>query len=507
MLKPQRCTYRMSQEAELLPPCWLRCKPTRADNDAPFPSGLFRIGPAQTFRRMLMTAIESAQQVVLVASYLFADEDIAQALLRSAKRGVRVYVITASETRLNALPKEDDAFEQRMVDEHKRLLDQLADFVLLRSAEHFHAKFLIVDPRGPRPQGFLSTANFNLALRESVELGVSLSAELIATLAQWFNWVFWNESQHELCGKGRLKGVEQAPGKLPAPKHKGLWVTTRSHTSLRAAVLRIIEESQRELFVSSYGFELDHEVVTRLVEKAKQGRQVTVYTRPRPAVAKAVAALSAAGVRVYAHDKLHAKAVLSEREAIVLTANLESQGLDQGFEVGVQLCSSAMADLRVTFEQWQEQFPWQFSSAAKRGHHLGEFCLPDRGLRDGIREVIEQQLVSLKPVIADDALALDQAARPSFVVPQMERNLPRWLQFEWEVQPPRLPDKAKEVTRTLMTEEKDKNGKLRNVEIQESYVPPVYEHRGKRYVVVREQKQVKQARVLAEEMQATVVIP
>ena len=57
------------------------------------------------------------------------------------------------------------------------------------------------------------------------------------------------------------------------------------------------------------------------------------------------------------------------------------------------------------------------------------------------------------------------------------------------------------------TEEKDKNGKLRNVEIQESYVPPVYEHRGKRYVVVREQKQVKQARVLAEEMQATVVIP
>ena len=101
-------------------------------------------------------------------------------------------------------------------------------------------------------------------------------------------------------------------------------------------------------------------------------------TRPRPAVAKAVAALSAAGVRVYAHDKLHAKAVLSEREAIVLTANLESQGLDQGFEVGVQLCSSAMADLRVTFEQWQEQFPWQFSSAAKRGHHLGEFCLPDR---------------------------------------------------------------------------------------------------------------------------------
>lgn len=450
---------------------------------------------------------ERAQQVVLIASFLFSDEEIAKALLRAAKRGIRVYVITASETRLNSLPKEDDGFEQRMIQEHKRLLDSLADAVLLRSAEHFHAKFLIVDPRGPQPRGFLSTANFNPALREGVELGIALDADMVEALSHWFGWVFWHEAEHELSGKGRLAGVEPPPGNVSEPKHKGIWVTTRSHTSLGAAVLRIIEESRHELIVSSYGFDLGHTVVARLIEKANQGRKVTVYTRPRPAVAKAVAEMSAAGVRVFAHDKLHAKAVLSEREGIILTANLEAHGLDRGFEVGVQLSPTALADLRMTFEQWQDQFPWQFAGAATRGEHLGEFCLPERGLRDGIREVVEQLPVQLQPVVADDALALDQAVRPNFVSPKTERKIPRWFLFEWEVQPPRLPEKAKELKRTVVTEEDDKDGKLRKVEVQESYVPPLYEHRGKRYVVVREQEHLKQARALSEQMQATVVIP
>lgn len=507
MLKAQHCSYRMSMEEEKLPPCWLRLKQTVPDSDAPLSSGLYRIGPAASFRTALVAAIDSAQQVVLLASFLFSDEEIAKALLRSASRGVRVYVITASEARLNSLPKDDDGFEQRMIQEHKGLLDKLADAVLLRSAEHFHAKFLIVDPRGPRPQGFLSTANFNPALRDSVELGLALSADLVTTLAQWFSWVFWKESDHELSGKGRLARVEPPPGEVPEPKHKGLWVTTRSHTSLRNAVLRIIDESRRELIVSSYGFELDHAVVARLIDKAKQGRKVTVYTRPRPAVAKAVAEMNAAGVRVFAHDKLHAKAILSEREAIILTANLETHGLDDGFEVGVQLSRPATDDLRATFEQWQENFPWGFASAAKRSAHLGEFCLSDRGLRDGIREVIEELPVELKPVFAEDALDLDRYERPSLVPPQMDRKFPRWLHFEWEVQHPRLPDKAKEVKRTVSSEEKDQNGKLRKVEVQESYSPQVFEHRGKRYVVIRDQKQANQARALAEEMQATVVVP
>lgn len=507
MVKPQRCSYKMSQEQEPLPPVWLRRKPTDPDQDPPLPSGLYRIGATQSFRKALVAAIDDAREVVLAASFLLSDEEIANALLRASKRLVRVYVITASEGRLNALPKEDDFFEQRMIQEHKRLLDQLADGVLLRSAEHFHAKFLLVDPRGAAPRGFLSTANFNPALREGVELGVALSPAQITTLAQWFGWVFWREAEHELSGKGRLARVGPPPGSVREPAHQGLWVTTSEHTSLRSALLRIIGEARRELLVSSYGFELDHQVVARLIEAAKAGRKVTVYTRPRPAVARAVAAMHASGIRVLAHDKLHAKAILTDREGIILTANLEAQGLDRGFEVGVQLSQPAMADLRATFEQWHDRFPWQFTSTTRRGDHLGEFCLPERSLRDGLGKVIQQQQVQLAPIVAEDALALDQAARPSFIPPKVERELPRWFQFEWEVHPPRLPDKAKELKRTITREEKDEKGKARKVEVQEPYVPPLFEHRGKRYVVLRDPQQIPRAREFAAEMKATVVIP
>lgn len=507
MVKPQRCSYKMSQEQETLPPVWLRRKPTTLDLDPELPSGLYRIGATQSFRRALIAAIDSAQEVVLAASFLLSDEELAKALLRASKRLVRVYVITASEARLNALPKEDDIFELRMIQEHKRLLDQLAEGVLLRSAEHFHAKFLLVDPRGVAPRGFLSTANFNPALREGVELGVTLSPVQIVTLTQWFCWVFWREAEHELSGKGRLARVEPPPGPVHEPLQQGLWVTTREHTSLRTALLRLISEARRELIVSSYGFELDHQVVARLIDAAKAGRKVTVYTRPRPAVARAVAAMHTSGIRILAHDKLHAKAILTDREGIVLTANLEAQGLDRGFEVGVQLSPPAMADLRATFEQWQEHFPWQFTSTTRRGEHLGEFCFPERGLREGLGKVVQQQQVQLAPVVAEDALAMDQAARPSFIPPKVERELPRWFQFEWEVHPPRLPDKAKELKQTITREEKDKKGKARKVEVQESYVPPLYEHRGKRYVVLRDPQQIQRTREFATEMKATVVIP
>lgn len=64
MLNPQRCSYKMSMEAETLPPCWLRRKQTAPDNDAPLASGLYRIGPAELFRRALLSAIDSAPEPV-----------------------------------------------------------------------------------------------------------------------------------------------------------------------------------------------------------------------------------------------------------------------------------------------------------------------------------------------------------------------------------------------------------------------------------------------------------
>ncbi|HEX8441942.1 phospholipase D-like domain-containing protein [Archangium sp.] len=466
---------------------------------------MFRVGPTGSFRQTLLAAIDSAREVVLLASFLLADEQIAEAMERAAHRGVRVYALTASEHRLATLPKEDDAFEMGMVDQHKRLLDRLAGKVLLRSAEHFHAKFLVVDPAGAA-RGWVSTANFNLALQKSVELGLAVSPEWAKGLAGWFSWVFWREAERELVTKGRLAGVEQPPTLPREPTQAGVFVTTRMHQFLREEVLRLIRTARREVLVSSYGLEAGYPVVQALADKARGGVPVTVLTRPRPAVLPAIAALAAAGARIAAHDKLHAKAVVSDAGALVLTANLEAQGLEHGFEVGVHLEATAASALRSTLQEWAEDFPWTFSPSARRGDHLGEIWIADRRQGEGLREVIPEQSVPLAPVVAPSALDLTMAPTPSLKAPEPGQRLPKRLRFEWEVRPPRLPEKAKERRRLVRREEPGKNGKLRAVEVQESYEPPVFEHGGKLYVAVQTPEEFEPARRLAGELDATVVV-
>ena len=144
MISPITRSHTVNIDAPL-PACWLRVRPTEPDTGARA-GALLRVGPGNELHRTLVDAVGRAQEVVLAASFLLADEALANAFLEASRRGVRVYVLTASENRIATIGRDDDAFEARMIKEHKQLLDTLAGNVLLRSAGHFHAKFLIIDP-------------------------------------------------------------------------------------------------------------------------------------------------------------------------------------------------------------------------------------------------------------------------------------------------------------------------------------------------------------------------
>lgn len=491
--------------AEPLPPCWLRRCETKPDTlETPAP-GLWRVGPAGHFRQALIAGIEAAREIVLVASFLLADRTLAEALLRAVQRGVRVYVLTASEQRVARLLDEDDSFEARMSEEHKRLLADLAGKVLLRSADHFHAKFLVTDPMS-EPQAWLSTANFNRALLDSVELGVWLDGQAARDLAAWFSWVFWQESERELVARDRLAGVDKAPASPPAPPSNLVCATTRSQASLRDAALNLVGRARKEIWVSSYGLDAKHPVVAALIDAASRGVIVTVLTRPRPAVAAATAALAAAGARVVAHDKLHAKAIISDAGALIMTANLEAHGLDRGFEVGALLPASRGAALLQTLRQWAAEFPWTYAAAQPRGQHLGEICLADRGLRDGIRHVIAEERVASGDVIASDALDMVRVPVPKPPAPPPGERIPQQVRQEWRVVPPRLPGKARELRRRVERQEAGKDGEPRKVVEEHPYNPPAYDHNGERYVLLRNPAEREQARKLANILKAKVVV-
>lgn len=311
MIAPLKRTQVKDLSNEPMPALWARRRPTPGGGtEAPGP-GLWRTGPAGEFRRAMAAGIDGAREVVLVSSFLLTDTLLAEAMIRAAARGVRVYILTASEQSIAKATDEED----RRVEEHKKLLASLVGKTLLRSAEHFHAKFVVVDPfvaAPARARGFLSTANFNKALTDGVELGLELDGAQAAALGGAFAAAFWNEAERELVEADRLGTVAKAPGQPRVPVHPGVYTTNKSSTQLRDAVIGLIRGARRELVVASYGLDATHPSVVELRAAAERGVAVTVLTRPRPAVLAGAKYLAEGGVVVRAHDKLHAKAVFAD---------------------------------------------------------------------------------------------------------------------------------------------------------------------------------------------------
>src|SRR5690606_22278000 len=116
--------------------------------------------------------------------------------------------------------------------------------------------------------------------------------------------------------------------------------------TLRDATLRLIESAREEMTVACFGWDADHEVIDCLCEKARSGVGVTVLARERPASMSALVKLAEAGATVLGFRWLHAKAIVVDgRSALVMSANLQTQGLDQGFELGVLMHDARVADV------------------------------------------------------------------------------------------------------------------------------------------------------------------
>lgn len=508
MIKPLQCEKIIDLTSKPLGAGWLRRQPTVNDTNEEAEHGVWRTGPKLQFRDELVAALEGASEVALISSFLLADEHLAAAMLAAANRGVRVYVLTASEQRIGKVVHEEDVFEQRMADQHKKLLDSLAGKVLLRSAEHIHAKFLVVDPQSDtHASAWLSTANFNKALENSVELGVKLDAKGARALAACFNWAFWCEAESELREAGRLMSIKAGfPATPQRPSDEEVFATLKVGTELREKLVAMIRNASREILVASYGIEASHLVVRSLIDAAKRGVRITFITRPRPAVAAGVAALAAAGIETFGHDKLHAKALVVDGQAIIMSANIEAHGLDSGFEVGAILAPDAAREVEATLREWTTTFPWVYRSDAMRGEHLGDFCPAESGLRDGIVQVTELNSQRVPDVIAEDALSLDKVPAPVLKPLVSLRELPQREKYNWNVLPPQIPKGAVERLQEVGRDEVGKDGKPKKTKAHIPYDPPLFDFKGKVFVVLNKPSEIDHVRQVAANLGARVVV-
>lgn len=333
--------------------------------------GVCSTGSKRVAADCIVKAIGQAQHTVIVSSFILSDETIARALLERAQRGIRVYVLLAA-ARAKKEPREDEDFDVRMYEAEKALLKSLGGYVLVRTAEYFHAKVVLVDaPTGP---GFLLTANLTTeALNRNEELAMELLPDERVAAHRWLGYAFWELAQNDLPTPDVLDGHgPKGWMKLPSPAAE-LPVTAPGSTALREAALSIVERAQKELWVASFGWSNEHPVVQRIIERAKGGVSVMALARVRPTAMKALVALRAGGATVLGFPHLHAKALWNDRgEALVMSANLERRGLDEGFEMGVRVQGERAEAVRHELEAFAKTAQWKLVHELRVGDVLGK---------------------------------------------------------------------------------------------------------------------------------------
>src|SRR3990172_3152183 len=104
---------------EVVPIVW---RPPQVGNRIPDPvnleeSAVWTIDKTAFARGQMVRAIDSAQSIVCVASFLFSDPQLKDAMLRATKRGVRCYLLTMSEQHLLKDPEQDSEGGRRQIED------------------------------------------------------------------------------------------------------------------------------------------------------------------------------------------------------------------------------------------------------------------------------------------------------------------------------------------------------------------------------------------------------
>lgn len=479
------------QHNQKLPPTWVS-----QEKNTTMPHELGHTvhisGRNRCVAKRLVELLREAEEQAVVSSFLLADQEIEDALLETSQRGVRVYVMISSEARLGR-ETGDGEFEQRVLAGHTEMLNRLAGHVLFRSASHFHAKMLLVDPWS-NPQGLLLTANLTReALERNEELAVELEGKDVKDAAALMGWAMWETAEHELVDQmDRFRSVKPVGSLAHPTPSMNVVATTAECSELRHRAIEIIESAKRQLVVSSFGWDMEHAVVQRICQRARDGLNVTVLARVRPSAMPALISLREAGAQVLGFKWLHAKAIWSDDgRALVMSANLQANGLDQGFELGLHLGGERFEELGERLRAWFGLAQWQLEEAPRLSDVQGRAMIwQDNQLTEV--NVLEQSTVFLGEYTASSAeeLVVDEPSIPS-------GEIAHEVCYTWVVNAPTLQPKAKEIFQP-------------GDEPHVSYSPRAFEERlprGKRLVIaVNTPEELDAAKQLRDELSAAAVV-
>ena len=312
--------------------------------------------------------IDGAEHAVVASTFLLADDRVTNALLRASDRGARCYLLLAAEERLAR--DAGTEFEAEARRRHVQTLGRLEGAALVRSSAEFHAKAVVADPMGGSPRGVIMTANLTReALGRNEELFVELEAAEAAEAALVLREALWERATHELVG-GDLRSCAPLGKVGRAETHRIL--QGGSDPQLACRLAEMLDGDPGSVVASSFGWDASHPVVERLCRLAGGGADVTILARKgRPGAMEALHRLRSAGARVVGFTWLHAKALVTESDAVVMSANMERRGLGSGFEMGIALDGERASGIRAAVSRWADNWEFELTGGPRRPRQRG----------------------------------------------------------------------------------------------------------------------------------------
>lgn len=443
------------------------------------------------FRETLLDAIKNAKSTIMLCSFILSDEDIIRAILHAQERQVRCYVLFSTEAQLKKeYQAELSEYDQTSLDNHKRMLDRFAGKILARTNDHLHAKYLLVDIGLPTQKGFISTANFTReALSRNQEIGIILNDEEMAELFDFFRRGFWFEAKQELIRQDVWDPIKTERLRDP-PQYKHLKITSSTQTRMKNYIMDIIRQAKGKLYVSSYGFDPQHEVVQLLTEKAAE-LEIIVLTRPREKNSATIKQLKAVGAEIRSFTYLHSKFIFCPKTkvGIIMTANLEPRGIDEGYEVGVQLDNKAIEELQKIVDEWYEQAPYQWeTSKSIQELSKGKILIPQG--RDFVERMIEDQEDVKTSQTPQDLTTMQELMElEPDLTPYLKDSYSKKVRLTRTIHPPSLPPKADKVKPKVYHQSKHTSTGKKGKPRFDSFPVPVYRWRNRYYAVIKDWKE------------------
>ena len=508
----------VSYKEQIIPVAWLKQMPS--ENIIPTNGNIMVSHSDGKLSRYIVDLLNQARETIVICSFLLAHQAIEDAIFQAAERGVRVYLMLASEVRLEKTG--DDEFSQKCEQQHIAMLKRLAGKVMIRSAPHYHAKAVLIDALGGNntAKGLLLTANItHEALERNEELAVILPRQAIEELVAFFRWGLFNQAKHQMLDNEKFTSIDKTD--IPYPQNTRIMCfTSAQEKGILNHALALIEQAKQEIIVASFGFDEEHALIKKLCEKAEQGVLVTILARVRPSNMSALIQLKTAGAKIYGFKWLHAKALLVDgKQAMIMSANLQKRGLDDGFEIGICLNTQAIQELETCLNYFITQAQYHLAVNLAVGQCLGDIRIWENKQFQDLTILPEKQ-ETLPDVIADCASDLSKAI--SLPTADWRKTSTQQVVYQWKVIAPTLPKQAKEVlweekrqrpavgekAKGQKDKKEDKFSKPQFDMIKHSYEPKVFRINQQEYIAINGEKQLQEAVKLREKQfkQAKIVL-